>query len=91
MRSHMMVNPSPLRLWRESVDNPRRLVSDFVENRIVVCRDVDLLSLVLARLKRHRAGAAYWVQSTHRPRAADVVGVVTKRAIADAIIANYTD
>ena len=45
-------------LWRESVNNPDRLVDDFVEKRAVVCRDVDLLSLVLARLKRHRAGAA---------------------------------
>ena len=45
-------------LWRESVNNPDRPVDDFVEKRPVVCRDVDLLSLVLARLKRHRAGAA---------------------------------
>jgi chloride channel protein, CIC family len=78
-------------LWRESANNPGRLVDDFVEKRAVVCRDVDLLSLVLARLKRHRAGAAIVFKGEHRPRAADVVGVITKRAIADAVIDNYAD
>jgi chloride channel protein, CIC family len=78
-------------LWRESANNPDRLVDDFVEKRIVVCRDVDLLSLVLARLKRHGAGAAIVFHGEHRPRAADVVGVLTKRAIADAVIAHYSD
>jgi chloride channel protein, CIC family len=78
-------------IWRESVNNPDHLVDDFVEKRAVVCRDVDLLSLVLARLKRHGAGAAIVFKGTHRPRAADVVGVITKRAIADAVIDNYAD
>jgi CIC family chloride channel protein len=78
-------------IWRESVNNPDRPVEDFVEKRIVVCRDVDLLSLALARLKRHGAGAAIVFNGEHRPRAADVVGVITKRAIADAVIAHYTD
>jgi hypothetical protein len=27
----------------------------------------------------------------HRPRAADVVGVITKRAVADAVIDNYAE
>jgi chloride channel protein, CIC family len=78
-------------LWRESVNNPDRLVDDFVEKRLVVCRDVDLLSLVLVRLKRDKAGAAIVFTGTRRPRAADVVGVITKRAIADAVIKEYED
>ncbi len=78
-------------LWRESVSNSDRLVDDFVESQLVVCRDVDLLSLVLARLKRHRSGAAIVFHGTHRPRASDIVGVITKRAIADAVIDNYDD
>ncbi len=45
-------------LWRESQGNPNLLVERFVESRAVICRDVDLLSLVFARLKRHRSGAA---------------------------------
>ena len=78
-------------IWRESVNNPDRPVEEFVEKRLVVCRDVDLLSLVLARLKRHGAGAAIVFHGEHRPRASDVVGVITKRAIADAVIDNYAD
>src|SRR6185437_10198327 len=67
-------------LWRESVNNPDRLVDDFVEKRPVICRDVDLVSLVLARLKRRRSGAAIVFTGARRPRAADIVGVITKRA-----------
>ena len=78
-------------IWRESVNNPERLVDDFVEKQLVVCRDVDLLSLALARLKRHKAGAAIVFHGARRPRAADVVGVITKRAIADAVINEYQD
>ncbi len=78
-------------IWRESVNNPDRPVEEFVEKRLVVCRDVDLLSQVLARLKRHGAGAAIVFHGEHRPRASDVVGVITKRAIADAVIDNYAD
>ena len=78
-------------LWRESVHNPDRLVDDFVEKQLVVCRDVDLLSLALARLKRHKAGAAIVFHGARRPRAADVVGVITKRAIADAVIDNFVE
>ena len=89
-RIHGLVPPRS-GLWRESVNNPNRLVDDFVEKRAVVCRNIDLLSLVLARLKRHGAGAAIVFTGTHRPRANDVVGVITKRAIADAVIDNYAD
>jgi CIC family chloride channel protein len=78
-------------LWRESASNAGRLVDEFVERRVVVCRDVDLLSLALARLKQHRSGAAIVFHGTGRPRARDVVGVITKRAIADAVIDNYED
>ena len=46
---------------------------------------------MLARLKRRRAGAAIVFHGAHRPRAADVVGVITKRAIADAVIDNYAE
>jgi chloride channel protein, CIC family len=78
-------------LWRESRGNPDLLVERFVESRAVICRDVDLLSLVLARLKRHRSGAAIVFQGVHRPRVTDIVGVITKRAIADTVIDSYDD
>jgi CIC family chloride channel protein len=78
-------------LWRESQSNPNLLVERFVESRAVICRDVDLLSLVFARLKRHRSGAAIVFRGVARPRARDIVGVITKRAIADTVIDSYDD
>jgi len=78
-------------LWRESHSNPNLLVERFVESHAVICRDVDLLSLVFARLRRHRAGAAIVFHGTERPRVGDIVGVITKRAIADTVIDSYDD
>jgi CIC family chloride channel protein len=78
-------------LWLESHGNPNLLVEDFVESRAVICRDVDLLSFVFGRLKRHRSGAAIVFHGVDRPRARDIVGVITKRAIADTVIDNYED
>ncbi len=78
-------------LWRASQSNPNLLVEGFVEGRAVICRNVDLLSLVFARLKRHRSGAAIVFRGVDRPRIRDIVGVITKRAIADTVIENYDD
>ena len=78
-------------LWMESIKDPNVTIDRFVEEKIVVCRDVDILSLVFARLKRHRAGAAIVFTGEDRPRASDVVGVITKRAIADAVIDNFDE
>ena len=78
-------------LWLESRTNPDLQVEDYVEGRLVICRDEDLLSLVFARLKRHRAGAAIVFKGTARPRINDVVGIITKRAVADAVIDNFDD
>lgn len=78
-------------LWLESQRNPNLLVERFVESRAVICRDIDLLSLVFARLKRHRSGAAIVFRGVARPRIRDIVGVITKRAIADTVIDSYDD
>jgi CIC family chloride channel protein len=78
-------------LWLESQSNPNLLVERYVESRAVICRDVDLLSLVFARLKRHRSGAAIIFHGVKRPRVSDIVGIITKRAIADAVIDSYDD
>ena len=76
-------------LWVESQINPDLVVESFAERRLVICRDEDLLSLVFARLKRHRAGAAIVFRGDGRPRVSDIVGIVTKRVIADAVIDSY--
>ena len=78
-------------LWLESRLNPHLQVERFVESPVVVCRDRDLLSMVFARLKRHRSGGAIIFQGDERPRVDDIVGIITKRAIADAVIDNYED
>jgi CIC family chloride channel protein len=78
-------------LWLDSRTNPNLLIERFVESRAVVCRDRDLLSLVFARLRRHRSGAAIIFHGVDRPRVRDIVGVITKRAIADAVIDSYDD
>ena len=78
-------------LWVEARTNPDVQVEKFVESRLVICRDQDLLSLAFARLKRHRAGAAVVFRGTARPRVDDVVGIITKRAVADAVINSYED
>ncbi|MDF3808796.1 MULTISPECIES: chloride channel protein [Rhodopseudomonas] len=76
-------------LWRELRDHPDILVDHFAERRMVLCRDVDLLSRVFGRLKIRRSGAAIVFHGERRPRVADIVGVVTKRAVADAVIDSY--
>ena len=43
-------------LWLEARTNPDVRVEKFVESRLVICRDRDLLSVAFARLKRHRGG-----------------------------------
>ena len=43
------------------------------------------------RLRRHRGGAAVVFRGTRRPRIDDVVGVISKRAVADAVIDSYDD
>ncbi len=78
-------------LWLQARLNPNLKVERFVESPLVVCRDVDLLSMVLARLKRHRSGGAIIFAGKARPRVSDIVGIITKRAIADAVIDNYEE
>ena len=78
-------------LWREVRTHPSALVDRFAESPPALCRDSDLLSLALARMKRHRSGAAIVFRGDGRPRAKNVVGVITKRAIADAVIDDVAD
>ena len=78
-------------LWLESRNNPHKLVEKFIEPRLVICREADLLSLALLRLKRRGSNAAIVFKGSARPRIEDVVGVISKRAIADAVIESFED
>ena len=80
----------PRNCGRRRNERPETPIDRFVDPRMVVCRDVDVLGLVFARLRRHRASAAIVFAGNARPRAGRyVVGVVTKRAIAETVIDNY--
>jgi CIC family chloride channel protein len=78
-------------LWLESRTAPDVLVERYIESHLVLCREDDLLSMVFARLKRRGAGAAIVFRGTSRPRVNDIVGIITKRAIADEVINSYED
>ena len=78
-------------LWSRFRADPDVKVEDFMERSLVLVRDTDLLGRALARLKRHRAAAAIVYSGEGKPGAGDVVGVVTKRAIADIVINNFED
>jgi CIC family chloride channel protein len=83
--------PSRSGMWSRFRADPDIKVEDFMEPNLVLVRDTDLLGRALARLKRHRAGAAIVYTGEGKPQAKDVVGVVTKRAIADIVINNFDD
>jgi CIC family chloride channel protein len=78
-------------LWLHAKSSPVMLVDRFAERDIVLAHETDLLSLVFSRLRRHRGGAAVVFRGRHRPKVDDVVGVVTKRVIADAVIDSFED
>ncbi|BDV37151.1 hypothetical protein [Methylocystis bryophila] len=50
--------PPRSKLWLQSRNNPEKLVDEFVEPRLLICREFDLLSRALARWKRHKCDAA---------------------------------
>ena len=80
-------------LWMESIRNPEILIDRFVEGRIVVCTGrrysqprVRAVETLPSRRSRHR------LHGDGRPRASDVVGVITKIAvIADVAIHNFEE
>ncbi|MFV0298881.1 MAG: chloride channel protein [Hyphomicrobiaceae bacterium] len=79
-------------LWRALSHDPDVSVSQFMETHLVLARDNDLMSEVFRRLRRHHGGAAIVFKSSARkPHAEDVIGIITKRAIADTVIHEYND
>ena len=90
-REGRIVGLAPLRHGRWGGLDPDAAVETLVEPQLVVALDTDPLSRVLARLKRHRASAAVVYTGGGRPHAKNVVGVLTKRRIADVVIDNFED
>jgi CIC family chloride channel protein len=50
-----------------------------------VAREEDIVFDVVTRMARHNAGMAVVTKAKGRPRAADVLGIITKEHIADSV------
>ena len=78
-------------LWSAALREPSAPVDRFARPDFVLVRDIDVMSRVFARMNRRRRGAALVYKGKGRPRIGAVVGVITKRAIADAVIDNFEE
>ena len=75
-------------LWRRALLDDTLTVGRLAEPDYVLARESDLLADVLARMKRKGKSAAIVVGGAGVPRKKDIKGVITKRSIADAVIAS---
>ncbi len=75
-------------LWRGALLDDTLTVGRLAEPDYVLARESDLLADVLARMKRKGKSAAIVVGGASVPRKKDIKGVITKRSIADAVIAS---
>lgn len=78
-------------LWSAALREPTAPVESFARADFVLVRDTDPMSRVFTRLHRRQRGAALVSTGTGVPRIGDIVGVITKRAIADAVIENFEE
>jgi CIC family chloride channel protein len=60
-------------------------VGEIAQHNYTVARDDDVIFDVVTRMTRRNAGMALVTRTNRRPRAADVVGVITKEHIADSV------
>ena len=75
-------------LWQRALRDSSLTVGKLAEPDFVLAHETDLLSDVLARMKRKGKSAAIVVAGKGIPRQGDIKGVITKRSIADAVIAS---
>ncbi len=68
-----------------SAAGPGVKVGDIVRRNFTIARDTDVAAAVINRLWRRKGAMAVVVGGTTRPRAAGVIGVITKDHIADAV------
>jgi chloride channel protein, CIC family len=60
-------------------------IGDVAVRRFVIARENDIVFHVVTRMSRHAASMAVVVSAGRRPRAADVLGVISKEHIADSV------
>lgn len=58
---------------------------DIASRDFTIARENDIVFDVIQRMWRHKAVMALVVRGTGMPRAADVIGVVTKEHVADSV------
>ncbi len=73
-------------LWPHALLDPAVTVEVLAEPDFVLARETDLCAQVFARMKRHGKNAAIVAGGTGVPSRNDILGVITKRSIADAVI-----
>jgi len=73
-------------LWPQALRDPDLTVDALADHNFILARKNDLLNRVFERMKRHRREAAIVVGGEGVPRIDDIIGVITKRSIADTII-----
>ena len=69
--------------WRTSSRASRS--ARIAQRNYTVARDEDIVFDVVTRMTRHNAGMAVVTKAERLPRAADVLGVITKEHIADLV------
>jgi len=60
-------------------------VGEIAQRNYTVAREEDIVFDVVTRMTRHNAGMAVVTKAKGRPRAADVLGIITKEHIADSV------
>ena len=73
-------------LWAHALRDPTLTVDSLADREFVLARENDLLSRVFERMKRRHKEAAIVVGGEGVPRMDNILGVITKRSIADTII-----
>jgi CIC family chloride channel protein len=60
-------------------------LSDIAQTRFTIAREDDIVFDVVTRMAKHGAAMAVVTKARGRPRAADVVGIISKEHIADSV------
>lgn len=75
-------------LWPKALTTPNLIVDELADTNVLLALESDLLGRVFFRMKRHDKEAAIVVADDGGiPRVGDIRGIITKRGIANTVIA----
>ncbi|GKS69548.1 chloride channel protein [Nitrosomonas sp. PY1] len=75
-------------LWPKPLTDPNLMVDELADLDVLLVQENDLLGRLFFRMKWHNKEAAIVVTGDGVPRVEDIRGIVTKRAIANTVIAS---